>query len=68
MVNYDQFTDRKDLGSVHELTHGSNDLRFQSELIRETTVKIGHPTPPIPSDVWYLSDVVEHMPTGIHQY
>lgn len=45
------------------LTNCSNYLRFHSKLIRKATCKVIDTAPAVTSNVRYLADMIEHMPT-----
>lgn len=44
-----------------ELTHSSNNLRLKTELVLETTSKVGHTAPTIACHIWHLANVVVHV-------
>lgn len=48
-------------------TDGGNDLALHSELVLETTGEVGDPTATIGRDIWYLPDMVEHVPADEEQ-
>lgn len=47
-----------------KLTHGSNNLSLETELVLETTGKVGDSALAVACNVGDLADVVEHVATG----
>lgn len=47
-----------------ELTHRSNNLRFQSPLTLETSCKVLNTSFAVARDVRYMPDMIEHMSAG----
>ena len=43
------------------LTHRSNDLSFETELIRKTPSEVINASRTIPGDVRYFTNVIEHV-------
>ena len=50
-----------------QLTHGSNNLSLETELVLETTSKVGDSALAVACNVGDLADVVEHVATGEEQ-
>jgi hypothetical protein len=49
------------------LTHSCNNLGLHSKLITETSCKVCDTTFAITGDIWYVSNVVEHVSAREHQ-
>ena len=47
-----------------ELTHSSNDLRLETELVLETAGEVGETALAVVASVGHLADVVEHVSAG----
>lgn len=52
---------------VKVLTHGSDNLRLQTELALEAAGKVGDATAAIASNIGHVADVVEHVAAGEEQ-
>lgn len=46
-----------------QLTNSRDNLRFHTKLVLEAARKITNTPFAIPNHVWYLADMIEHVPT-----
>ena len=49
------------------LTHSGHNLRLQPKLVLEASSEVRDPALAITRYVWYLTNVIEHVPTGEKQ-